>query len=340
MPAASPTGRQIVFVRSFLRPDGIDLGPHIYSMRPDGSRLRDLTPRLGEGALGYPGFSPSGKAIAFATEGNNLRGDIFTMRANGGPIRRLTNRVTHDRRHDGSSAFPGRTVTPTQPSHPPATRSSPSPAAVPAPVLARIRLGDPAPSSPLWLELPRQCSGLGARAKALSRWPQARRSQSAASSAPAQADRLGHREEAEEALGGLLAALDLDRAGGERVVEGELAGEDRGEGGRRRRPRSIAVGSRAAPRPRLELAVRDLDPEALLADPQPVGRAQVPGRLGIEERAQGEDDRVGADLLRVGGKGSGRPRRRAWSRSAPARVPTRSARRPRRPPAAAICDAV
>jgi dipeptidyl aminopeptidase/acylaminoacyl peptidase len=141
MPAASPTGRQIAFVRSFQRPDGIEAGPHIYSMRPDGSQLRNLTPRLGD-APWDPDFSPSGKVIAFATEGNQLRGDIFTMRANGGPIRRLTNRVTHDRRHDNPH-FP-RPFGYTNPAFSPAgdsilavARSGTSPR------LARIRLADP-----------------------------------------------------------------------------------------------------------------------------------------------------------------------------------------------------
>lgn len=141
MPAVSPTGRQIVFVRSFQRPDGIEFGPHVYSMRPDGSRLRDLTPRLGRDPWD-PDFSPSGKAIAFATEGNNLRGDIFTMHAGGGPVRRLTNRVAHDRRHSGEPRFP-RPYGYTNPAFSPAgdsilavARSGSSPR------LARIRLAD------------------------------------------------------------------------------------------------------------------------------------------------------------------------------------------------------
>lgn len=164
MPAVSSTGRQVVFVRSFQRPDGIESGPHVYSMRPDGSRLRDLTPRLGR-APWDPDFSPSGKVIAFATEGNNLRGDIFTMRANGGPIRRLTNRVTHDRRHD-EPRFP-RPYGYTNPAFSPAggsiiavARSGTSPR------LARIQLADPdhphllgsgfLGSAPAWAPVPRR----------------------------------------------------------------------------------------------------------------------------------------------------------------------------------------
>jgi hypothetical protein len=42
---------------------------------------------------------------------------------------------------------------------------------------------------------------------------------------------LGHREEAEEALGGLLAALDSEGTGSECVLDGKLASEDGGHGG-------------------------------------------------------------------------------------------------------------
>lgn len=142
MPAVSPTGKQIAFVRSFQRPDGIEAGPHVYSMRPDGSRLRNLTPHLDD-APWDPDFSPSGKLIAFATEGNQLRGEIFTMRANGGPIRRLTNRLVSYRRHHGKPRFP-RPYGYTNPAFSPAgdeilavARSGTSPR------LARIRLADP-----------------------------------------------------------------------------------------------------------------------------------------------------------------------------------------------------
>jgi dipeptidyl aminopeptidase/acylaminoacyl peptidase len=165
MPAVSPTGRQIVFVRSFQRPDGIEAGPHIYSMRPDGSRIRNLTPHLG-GVPWDPDFSPSGKTIAFATEGNQLRGDIFTMRANGGPIRRLTNRFVNHRRHHGDPRFP-RPYGYTNPAFSPAgnailavARSGTSPR------LARIRLADPdhphvfgtslLGSAPAWAPAPRR----------------------------------------------------------------------------------------------------------------------------------------------------------------------------------------
>jgi Tol biopolymer transport system component len=142
MPAVSPTGRQLVFVRSDLGPDGTEAGPDIYSMHPDGTRLRDLTPRLSQEPWD-PDFSPSGQTIAFATNGNQLRGDIFTMRAAGGPIRRLTNRLVHYRRHHGDRHFP-RPNGYTNPAFSPAGDSILAVArSGTSPHLARIRLADP-----------------------------------------------------------------------------------------------------------------------------------------------------------------------------------------------------
>lgn len=161
MPAASPSGRQIAFVRVNY-PPGIPQGdaPHIYSVRPDGSRLRDLTPRLpSEQAPWDPDFSPSGHLIAYATNGNQLRGDIFTMRSNGGPIRRLTNRGHGKRIFPRPYGFTNPAFSPAGDSILAVARSGASPR------LARIRLADPdhprllAPSlsgsAPAWAPVPR-----------------------------------------------------------------------------------------------------------------------------------------------------------------------------------------
>jgi Tol biopolymer transport system component len=87
-PAASPGGRQIVFSRTA---GGAGAG-HIFSIRPNGSSLRDLTPGLApQAAASDPDFSPDGRVIAFAI-GDRSQSDVFTIRANGARLQRLTGR--------------------------------------------------------------------------------------------------------------------------------------------------------------------------------------------------------------------------------------------------------
>lgn len=90
-PAVSPTGRQIVFACRYLR-GGFETDEHICSIRPDGSRRRDLTPRYDGADRTYdPDFSPDGNLIAFSA-GPGTSADVFTMRANGARFGALTNR--------------------------------------------------------------------------------------------------------------------------------------------------------------------------------------------------------------------------------------------------------
>jgi Tol biopolymer transport system component len=109
-PAVSPRGRQLVFSRSGWRlANGQRAGSqHIFSIRPDGSRLRDLTPKLEPGAAAVdPDFGPSGRTIAFAI-GYRSDSDIFTMRPNGARLKRLTGRRTQPVLHGygyGEPAF-------------------------------------------------------------------------------------------------------------------------------------------------------------------------------------------------------------------------------------------
>lgn len=90
-PAVSPNGRQIAFACRYIR-DGFEInGEHICSIRPDGSRRRDLTRRFDGQAAFDPDFSPSGRTIAFDV-GPGIAADVFTMRANGARLGALTNR--------------------------------------------------------------------------------------------------------------------------------------------------------------------------------------------------------------------------------------------------------
>lgn len=102
-PVSSPNGRQIVFAREpFNRGQGGDPEwdfSHIYSMRPDGSRLRDLTPRIParnrrierKFSATDPAFSPNGRVVAFTvTGGHGTLENVYTMRPDGNRLRSLT----------------------------------------------------------------------------------------------------------------------------------------------------------------------------------------------------------------------------------------------------------
>jgi Tol biopolymer transport system component len=89
-PAVSPRGRQIVFERTRVvnSKTNQESPARIYSMRPNGSHLVDLTVGLGPRlSAGQPDFSPDGESIAFALSGQ--RTTIFVMRADGGHVRRV-----------------------------------------------------------------------------------------------------------------------------------------------------------------------------------------------------------------------------------------------------------
>ena len=86
-PSWSPNGRRIAFARA---PDS-ESNNDIYTMRPDGSNVRQLTSNALDNE--YPDWSPDGRRIAF----NSNRDDpdeenfeVYTMRAGGGDVTRLT----------------------------------------------------------------------------------------------------------------------------------------------------------------------------------------------------------------------------------------------------------
>lgn len=86
-PAWSPDGARIVF-QSNRSGEW-----HLYTMSPDGSGVRDLTPAMKD--CRNPSFSPDGSKIVFysAASGNE---EIYVMSADGGGITNLTNNAASD----------------------------------------------------------------------------------------------------------------------------------------------------------------------------------------------------------------------------------------------------
>lgn len=93
-PAISPNGRQIVFGRT---PVGKGF-QRLYSVRPDSSDMRNLTPRIparrrpGERHFSAedPAFSPNGRTIAFTVSAGSGAENIYTMHPSGNRLRSLT----------------------------------------------------------------------------------------------------------------------------------------------------------------------------------------------------------------------------------------------------------
>ena len=82
----SPDGRWILFTKP---------GGKLYIVRPDGSGLRRIPLDTGPGRsfAFQPGWSPNGKRIVFsmALRSAGYQEDIFTVRADGTDLRRVTN---------------------------------------------------------------------------------------------------------------------------------------------------------------------------------------------------------------------------------------------------------
>ena len=79
--------------------------PHVHTMRPNGSRIVDLTPRLAAWSS-QPDFSPSGNQIVFVRGYPGApNADLFTMRPNGKRWRRLTGGANNPVGHFSNPAY-------------------------------------------------------------------------------------------------------------------------------------------------------------------------------------------------------------------------------------------
>jgi Tol biopolymer transport system component len=91
-PAWSPNGRTIAFSRTTQGTDET----HVWTVRPNGTGLRQLTPLL---VVGYaPSWSPDGRRLAVTIQPRARQSDIATIRADGAGLRVLT--------HSGDSFNP------------------------------------------------------------------------------------------------------------------------------------------------------------------------------------------------------------------------------------------
>lgn len=86
-PVFSPNGRIIAFDRKSQTSSR-----HVFTMRPDGSRVKDATPFLAAWSS-EPTFNPGGSRIAYVRSfPGSATSDLFTIRPDGKDVRRLTGR--------------------------------------------------------------------------------------------------------------------------------------------------------------------------------------------------------------------------------------------------------
>jgi TolB protein len=89
-PSWSPDGRWIAFSSNRLK----DGNPEIFKMRPDGSKVTRLTFTDTRGEIspddGFPNWSPDGRSILFSSTRADNQHDLWTMRADGKNLRRIT----------------------------------------------------------------------------------------------------------------------------------------------------------------------------------------------------------------------------------------------------------
>lgn len=86
-PVFSPSGKVIAFDRF-----QVGTGRHVFTMRPDGSRVKDATPFLAAWSR-EPAFNPTGSRIVYVRGSyGSSTSDLFTIRPDGKKVRRLTGR--------------------------------------------------------------------------------------------------------------------------------------------------------------------------------------------------------------------------------------------------------
>lgn len=94
-PDWSPAGKRILFHSNQDGPDAISA--NIYTIRPDGTGLRQLThARGGTVQHASSSFSPDGKWITFARRTGDSNADVFVMHANGTQVRNVTRSAIWD----------------------------------------------------------------------------------------------------------------------------------------------------------------------------------------------------------------------------------------------------
>ncbi|WP_405007389.1 hypothetical protein OHV13_27935 [Kitasatospora purpeofusca] len=90
----SPDGSRIVFTTYPAGPDNAP-GGGIYTVHPDGTAVEALTPGPSDVTYGAASYSPDGTAIAFDQAPAGGASELYTMRADGSTVARLTDAAGH-----------------------------------------------------------------------------------------------------------------------------------------------------------------------------------------------------------------------------------------------------